>query len=244
MKRIIFMFLITIMAFSPLLAIAAENDKGTVVELESEGKVEVKPDKATFNFTVVTDAAQAPEAAKMNAKEADKFLTAIKKVLGPEDKVKTLQYQVLPIFRHVEKTQGKEKIRTDEIAGYRASHRFEVEVRDLDKIGEIADTAMKNGANEVQGPYFSQTQQEDLQTQAAVKALTRARKLADALAQAAGLKVKRVIRMSTTHTIFPRVAAMAKAAPAAGLEQNVPTPVEVGEITYHSHLTVSFELAP
>ena len=244
MKRIIFIFLTAIMALSPLSGSAAENTQPTVVELESEGMVQVKPDKATFNFSVVTDAAQAQEAAKTNAREAENFLAAIKKVLGPEEKVKTLQYQVLPVFRRIEKVQGKEKIRTDEIAGYRASHRFEVELRDLDKIGLVADTALKNGVTEVQGPYFSHTQQEDLQSQAAVKALERARKLAEALAQATGLKVKRVTRMSTTHAIYPRAYGMAKAAPPAGVEREVQTPIEVGDITYQSRLAVTFELAP
>jgi len=230
------------LAFSPLMCCAADDAQKTMVELASEGTVQVKPDKATFNFTVVTEAPQAQEAAKENAKEAEAFLTAVKRVLGKDDKVKTLQYQVLPIFRRVEKVQGKRKINTDEIAGYRASHRFEVELRDLEKIGQVADIAVKNGANEVQGPYFGHTQQEDLQNQAAVKALERARKLAEALAQAAGLKVKRVIKMSTTQSIQPRMFAMAKAAPPAGAD--VTTPIEVGDITYRSHLTVSFELAP
>jgi uncharacterized protein len=232
------------LAFFPLLCSAAETSQATVVELESEGKVEVKPDKATFYFTVTTDAAQAQDAAKTNARDAENFLNAIKKVLSPEDKVKTSQYQVLPIFRRVEKVQGKERIKTDEISGYRASHRFEVELRDLGKIGQVADTALKNAVNEVNGPYFSHTQQEDLQNQAAVKALERARKLADALAAAAGLKVKRVTKMSTTHAIYPRGFAMAKAAPPAGVAQEVQTPIEVGDITFQSRLTVTFELAP
>ena len=244
MKQCVFLILALLVALvcSPLAGTAAEKDQIATAELETEGKVEVKPDKATFNFTVVTEAPQAQEAAKANAKEAESFLTAIKKVLGKDDKVKTLQYQVYPVFRRVEKTQGKGKIKTDEIAGYRASHRFQVELRDLEKIGLIADTALKNGANEVQGPYFSHTQQEDLQNQAAVKALERARKLAEALAQASGLKVKRVTKMSTTQTIHPRVFSMAKAAPPAGAE--VETPIEVGDITFQARLTVSFELAP
>jgi uncharacterized protein YggE len=227
---------------SPLAGTAAEKDQVATADLETEGTVQVKPDKATFNFTVMTESPQAQEAAKENAREAETFLTAVKRVLGKDDKVKTLQYQVLPIFRRVEKTQGKRKINTDEIAGYRASHRFEVELLDLEKIGQVADTAVKNGANEVQGPYFSNTQQDDLQNQAAVKAFERARKLAEALAQAAGLKVKRVIKMSTTQNIYPRMLSMAKAAPPAGSE--VTTPIEVGDITYRSRLTVSFELAP
>jgi len=232
-----------ILAGSPQTGGAAEKNQDTTVELESEGEVQVKPDKATLHFTVVTEAAQAKEAAQMNAKEAEAFLAAIKKVLGKEDQVKTLQYQVLPIFKRVEKVKGKEKTRTDEIAGYRASHRFEVELLDLKKIGLVADTALKNGANQVQGPFFNHTQQEDLQRQAAVKALTRARQLAEALAQASGLKVKRVTKISTTHPIQPRMLRMAKAAPAAP-ERDAPTPIEVGDLTYRARLTVTFALAP
>jgi uncharacterized protein YggE len=244
MKRIlpVVLALAAALALSPLMCLAADNGPNTIVELASEGMVQVKPDKATFNFTVVTEAPQAEEAAKANAREAEGFLTAIKRVLGKDDQVKTLQYRVMPIFRRVEKAQGKRKIYTDEIAGYRASHRFEVELRDLEKIGKVADTAVKNGVGEVQGPYFSHTGEEDLQNQATVKALERARKLAEALAQASGLKVKRVLKMSTAQNIQPRIFAMAKAAPPAGAE--VTTPIEVGDITYRSHLTVSFELVP
>lgn len=238
----LFLALVLILAGSPLTGAAAEKNQDTIVELESEGEVQVKPDKATLNFSVVTEADKAEDAANMNAKEADKFLAAVKQVLGKEDQVKTLRYQVLPIFRRVEKVKGKEKIRTDEIAGYRASHRFEVELRELKKIGLVADTALKNGANQVEGPYFSHSQEEDLQNQAAVKALTRGRHLAEALAQAAGLQVKGVTRISTTHAIQPRML-MAKAAP-PGAERDVQTPIEVGDITYRARLTVTFALAP
>jgi uncharacterized protein YggE len=245
MQRSVFLILVLMVTLvcSPLAGKAAEKDQVTTVELETEGTVQVKPDKATFNFSVVTEAPQAQEAARLNTKEAEIFLTAVKKVLGKDDKVKTVQYQVFPVFRRVEKAQGKSKVMTDEITGYRATNRFQVELRDLEKIGLVADTALKNGANEVQGPYFSHTQQEDLQNQATVKALERARKLAEALAQASGLKVKRVSRMSTTQNIHPRVFAMAKAAPPAGAAE-VTTPIEVGDITYQSRLTVTFELAP
>jgi len=232
------------LTLAPLSATATEKNQGTLVELEAEGMMQVKPDKATFNFTVVTEAAQAQEASQANAREAEKFLAAIKKALGPEDKVKTLQFQVLPIFRKIEKVQGKEKIRKDEIVGYRAFHRFQVEVRDLQKLGQVADTALKNGVNEVQGPYFSHSQEEGLRNQAVVKALERARTLADALAQASGLKVKRVTKMSTSHAIRPRGFEMAKAAPLASTGSDVETPIEVGDITYRAHLTVTYELAP
>jgi len=229
-------------AVSPTFGAAAEKTPAATVEVEAEGQVLAKPDKATLHFSIVTEGAQAQEAAQVNARDAERFLAAVKTVLGKEDKVQTQEYRVFPIFRSKEQVQGKEKLRTDEIAGYRASHRFRVELKDLGKIGQVSDTALKNGASQVQGPFFGHSQEEDLQRQAAVKALERARKLADALAQAAGQKVARVVKISTSHAIRPRELALAKAAPVGRSE--VETPIEVGDITFQARLTVIYELAP
>lgn len=230
------------LAVSPPAGAGEGKERRPTVVVEAEGQVLAKPDKATLQFSIITEGALAQEAAQANAREAEKFLAAIKAVLGREDTVQTQDYRVFPIFRAKEKVQGKEKIRTDEIAGYRASHRFRVELKDLGKIGQVADTALKNGAGQVQGPYFGHTQQEDLQRQAAVKALERARQLAEALAQAAGLKISRVVQISTSHGLRPREFALAKAAP--GGRGEVETPIEVGDMTFQAHLTVTFELAP
>jgi len=242
LHAVIILALVCPLAFFPLPGVAAEKSQASTAEVEAEGRVLAKPDKATLNFIILTEGAQAQEAAQANARDAEKFLAAMKKMLGKEEKVQTQEYRVFPIFRSKEKVQGKEKLRTQEIAGYRAHHRFKVELRDLAKIGPVADTALNNGANQVQGPYFSHTQEEDFQIQAAVKALERARKLADALAQAAGLKVSRVVKISTSHGLRPREFALAKAAP--GGRGEVETPIEVGDITFQARLTVVFELAP
>lgn len=226
--------------FSPLVA-AAEKGPATI-EVEAEGQVLTKPDKAAFTFAVLTDGADPKEASQANAQEAERFLAAVKKTLGPEDKVETREYRVIPIFRSKEQVKGKEKLRTDEVAGYRAYHRFRVELRDLGRLGQVADTALKNGATQVQGPFFSHTQEEDLQRQAAVKALERADQLAKALAQASGQKVARVLKITISHSLSPRGFALAKAAPAPRGE--VETPMEVGELAFQARLTVTYELAP
>lgn len=238
---ILFPALALVVISYPLLVKAAEKAPATL-EVEAEGQVMAKPDKASFLFAVLTEGADPKEASQANAQEAERFLSAIKKTLGPEDKVETREYRVFPIFRTKEQVKGKEKVRTDEVAGYRACHRFRVELRDLGRLGPVADTALKNGATQVQGPYFSHTQEEDLQRQAAVQALERARKLSEALAQASGQKVVRVQKITTSHGLLPGVAALAKAAPAPRGE--VETPIEVGELTFRARVHVTYELAP
>ena len=109
------------------------------------------------------------------------------------------------------------------------------------RLGTVIDTAMKNGATKVNGPYWSHSRLEELQRQAAVNALERARRLAEALAQAAGLKIKGVDKISTgIRIIAPRGAGetyqMAKAAS--------PTPIEVGEEEISAHIQAVFLVSP
>ena len=81
----------------------------------------------------------------------------------------------------------------------------------------------------------------DLARQAAVNALERARRLAEALAQAAGLKIKGVDKISTGIRFIASRAAgepylMAKAAS--------PTPIEVGEEEISAHIQAVFLVSP
>ena len=93
------------------------------------------------------------------------------------------------------------------------------------RLGAVIDLALKNGAAAINGPFWGYAHAEELQRQAAVAALERARRLAEALAQSQGLKIKGVEKISTGIRILPlggpeRAMRLAAAAPV--------TPIEVG----------------
>ena len=193
------------------------------------------PDLASLTLEVETQAATAVAAGQENAKQAKALLAAVKAVLGPQDKLRTLSYRLLPVHAYQDKSSPPE------IKGYQAVNQLEVKVLDLARLGNVIDTARKNGATRVNGPYWSHSRLEELQRQAAVNALERARRLADALAQAAGLKIKAVDKISTAMRIIaPRGAGearlMAKAAS--------PTPLEVGEEEIRAHIQAVFLVSP
>jgi hypothetical protein len=229
----------------PLVVEAAEKEPPLgppTAEVEAEGEVLARPDRAILNFSVENQAAEAKEAAAANARGTEQFLGAMKPVLKPEEKLKTLSYQVVPIHKQVEKGQGRDKVVSQEVAGYRVAHRFLVELNDLTRIGAIIDAALKHGATRVGGPYYEHSRQEELQRQAAVLALQRARSLAEALAKEAGLKVKGLRKVATGHTIRPL-----KTAPLRAAAMTAPEPetiIEVGEEKFQARLTATFDLAP
>jgi uncharacterized protein len=208
------------------------------ITVDAEGKVMATPDVARLTLEVETQAATAVAAGQENAKQADAVLKAVKAGLGPEDKLRTLGYSLLPVY------SSKDKDSPPEVKGYRAINRLEVKVMDVTRLGQVIDTALKSGATRINGPFWSHSRIDELQRQAAVKALERARGLAAALAQAAGLKIKSVDKIATVMRIIgPRSGGepylMAKASRSA-----VPTPIEAGEEEIQAHLQVVFLASP
>jgi uncharacterized protein len=214
---------------------AAEPVSPPSISVDSEGKVMATPDLATLTLEVETQAATAAAAGQENARQADSVLKALKKVLGPEDKVRTLGYRLTPVYSY------KDKSAPPEVKAYRADNRIEVKVMEVSRVGTVIDASFKSGAARVNGPIWGHSRIEELQRQAAVNALERARRLAEALAQAAGLKITGVEKISTgMRFIAPRPLGgnymAAKAAP--------PTPIEVEEEEIRAHVQAVFLVNP
>ena len=214
---------------------AAETPSPPSISVDADGKVMATPDLAKLTLEVETQSATAAAAGQENAKQANAVLAAVKPVLGPEDKLRTLGYRLMPVHSY------KDKSSPPEIKGYQAVNQIEVKVLDVARLGTVIDTALKSGATRVNGPYWSHSRLEELQRQAAVNALERARRLAEAMAQAAGLKIKGVDKISTGMSfIAPRAAGegrlMAKEAS--------PTPIELGEEEIRAHIQVVFLVSP
>jgi uncharacterized protein YggE len=216
-------------------AYSAEAPSPPTVSVEADGKVSAKPDMATLTLEVETQAASAAAASKDNAGRTQTLLAALKPALGPEDQLRTLSFRLQPVRVPRDKTHPLE------IKGYQAVHRLEVKVKDLDRLGRVLDTALTKGASQINGPYWGHSHLEELQRQAAVDALGRARRLAEALAQASGLKIQGLEKISTGVRLLPaRAAGEVYLAAKAGAAP----PMEVGEEEIKAHIQAVFRLTP
>jgi uncharacterized protein YggE len=222
-------------ALLPISLAAAAEPTPPTISVSAEGKVMAKPDMATLHLEVETQAPQAQAAAADNARSSEGLLQAMKKILKPDEKIQTLSYRLVPLRSYQDKTKP------EKITGYQAINRFQVEVRDLERLGTVIDTALKNGASRVDGPFWGHSRLEELQQQAAVAALTKAQRLAAALAQAAGVKIKGIQQVSTSlRSIYPRVGVEAFAANKGA----IPTPVEVGTEEIKAGVNAVFLIGP
>jgi len=210
---------------------------GPTITVEAEGKVAAVPDLAMLTLEVETRAPQAEAAAQENSRRAEALLQALKQTLGPGDQVKTLGYRLSPVYA------PKVKSGPLEIKGYQAVHRLQVKVQGPARLGAVIDLALKNGASGINGPFWEHSRAEELQRQAAVAALERARRLAEALAQSQGLKIKGVEKISTGIRFLP-LGGPGEAMRLASGASAPATPIEVGEEEIKASVQAVFLVEP
>jgi len=117
------------------------------LKVEGTGSVKVQPDMAVVTLGAVTENMQLKTAQEENATRINGIIETLNRMgISPED-IQTQAYAITPQYDYVE---GKQVFR-----GYRVVHTLEVIIRDMDRIGEIIDEAVQNGANQVSGIRFT-----------------------------------------------------------------------------------------
>lgn len=149
-----------------------------LISVTGEGKVEAAPDIAMLTFGVQTGRQpDAEQAMAMLTEDMNAIIEAIQEA-GIEEKDIATQYLNLnPAYDWIDGRQVER--------GFEASQSLQVKVRDLDKISEILDIAVSNGANQSGGVSFTIDEPAELQAEAREEAIqdaeAKAQKLADQL---------------------------------------------------------------
>jgi uncharacterized protein len=232
--------LLTILAFLPGLALAQQHHgqpRPPSVTANGEAVITVEPDQAQIDIGVVTQARNAPDAAKENAEKLARVMGEVKKLLGKGDEIKTASYSLNPTYRY---PQGGKP----EIVGYTATNVLHVKTGNLENVGKLIDTAMQSGANTIQRLVFTLKDEHSAQLQALRLASAKAKAKAEEMANALGLKIVRILAVNEgergVRPITPPLARSAQADVMAA----APTPVEVGTIEVRSSVTLTAEVGP
>jgi uncharacterized protein len=105
----------------------------------------------------------------------------------PAEAIQTAGYELRPEFDYANNRQT--------LRGYVARNAVEVRVDDLPKLGQVLDVAVAAGATSVSGIRFDIKERANAEQTALQRAVTDARTQANIAAQAAGMRVERVVRI-------------------------------------------------
>jgi len=207
----------------------APSDPPVVVTV-GEGSVKRAPDRAWVTIAAESRAKTPAEVQKLNADAMSAVLQKLKGLGLPAEAIRTSAYELRPEFDYANNRQT--------LRGYVARNAVEVRVDDLPRLGEVLDVAVAAGATSVSGIRFDLKDRANAEQMALQRAVADARAQADTAAQAAGMKVERVVRLEV-H----RDAAMPPPRPMvamrAEMAMSAEPPMAPGELEIRARVTLT-----
>lgn len=202
------------------------------VSVSGNGVVTIAPDTASVVVGVNIIEATLSSAQEKATTQMTAVLDALKKAGIAEKDIQTINYSVNIIQSYDQNgTPGV-------IKGFQVSNQVSVTIRDISKLGSILDTVVAQGANAIYGISFSVGDPSTAASQARTLAVKNAKKKADELAAAAGMKVGRVLSITETTSPSPAPVAYGRAEASA----NAAVPVQPGTTTVSVDVQVTYEL--
>jgi len=225
----------------PALGHADTAPKPGTIEINANGNAKVAPDTAIISLSVVQQGDTARQALSANNAAMAGVLKAMKG-RGIEDRdLQTASFNIQPRYVYPKpKNDGQQS--PPYIAGYTVSNSLTVRVRDLNSLGDILDDAVTLGVNSGGDISFTNDNPSEIIKQARKNAMANALEKAKTLAEAAGVKLGRILKISEQGGNRPRRAkTMAVAMRSASAEASVP--VASGENAYSVTVNVRWEIA-
>jgi uncharacterized protein len=206
----------------------------TLLEVQAEGVHRGRPDVMAVTAAVVTTGRTAAEALANNNEAAERVLARIRGLgVAPAD-IRTRNFGVRPQY-------AEERNRDEEprIVGYTARNAVELRLRDLGRAGAIISAAFEAGANQVEGPRFSLSDDRPAVLAAQRDAVRLALEEAENYAAALGMRVARIVRASERGRSSRDDTSILVSG-----SRVTAVPVEPGEIETEVRLWVDFALVP
>lgn len=211
-------------------------DTRRTISVTGQGEVTAPPDLAILTVAVETTAGSAAAAVNENAKRSGAVVSALKGLIGKDDKISTAHYALEPRYQPGKPGEPSEP----RIIGYVARNEVQVETHKIDGAGALIDAANGAGANRISGLQFTLSNRNEQLRAALEKAGAEARAQADSVAKALGVTLKEVASATTSTgpIIQPRYFERGVAA----MEARAPTPIEPGTVSVSATLQVTYTI--
>jgi uncharacterized protein YggE len=205
------------------------------LSVSGNGQAALAPDIAYIYVGVHTENTTAAEAVAENTKQTQTVIEAIKKAGIDEKDIRTTNFSIYP--------QDKFDPQTGAPTGtkiYAVDNSVFVTVRKLDQLGDLLDTVVKAGANNINSVQFDVANKADALKQARAEALKDAEAQAKELASAAGVSLGEIQSISFMDN-QPIPLFDGKGGGGAGL-QAAAVPIQTGQLTFTVTVNVTYAI--
>jgi len=185
----------------------SETADERTISVQKQGEVEAEPDEALVRTSIEVTGDDASSVRDDLSDRADELRDGLLAAGLADDQITTDRFQVRDRIDRERAEQAEadgervDEEDLDEFRYYEGSHRFQIEVRDIDEVGSVVDTAIDSGADSVGRIEFrlSEERQTELREEALELALDDARTEADFVASEVDASVVEVQAVDTTE---------------------------------------------
>lgn len=205
LNKNLFLWVATILLASLIILVGVSVNRelntattANTISFSGEGKISAKPDIATVDFAIITEATISKAAQDLNSPKSKTVTDFLKKQGTDEKDIKTTSYNIYPQYSYP-------RPGTPEIKGYQVSQGFEVKIRNLEKISSILDGLVSAGANNIINLGLSIDNPEKLKSEARAQAVADAKQKASELENQIGIKLGKIVNFSENSGRMPGV---------------------------------------
>ncbi|MEA1948728.1 MAG: SIMPL domain-containing protein [Thermodesulfobacteriota bacterium] len=207
----------------------------------TQGMAEVmgQNDSAKISVAVVTEGRDLEQVSSENAGRTKAVIQAVKGLNIKDIKLKTSNYRVTP--------QKDYKARPPKIKGYEVHNAIEITLEGFEpeplskNASMIIGKALESGSNNINHIQFYIKNKAALEKEALKRSTQEAMDRARTLAEAAGVKLKRIVSLSTQPIHIPTRAHMFRAAEMK-TEASAAPPIEIGESQIRVQVSIAYEI--
>jgi uncharacterized protein YggE len=206
--------------------------------LTGQATLQKPADELNLSIGVVNRSANAQDALTQNSVKMQAVIDALEALGLTKADYQTGHFSITPTYTPYPKNPPPDWRAA--IDGYEVNNSILIKTDKLGMAGQIIDTAIRAGANDIQNIHFSIRDLRKYWDEALAAATQNAFADAKVIADAAGVKIRRVlsIALNNTQLLLPKISSAYLRTAAA---ESVP-PVEPGDVNIQASVTVVFEI--
>ncbi|WLR52710.1 SIMPL domain-containing protein [Bacillus tianshenii] len=158
-----------------------QSSKQPLIQVIGEGKLTVQPNQAIVTIGVTTEGMNLTEVQAENSKTVLRIIHSLRELGIPKEKIQTDDYRILMEYDFID---GKQVFR-----GYNVTHMLRVTIDDINKVGIVVDTAVKNGTTTISNISFTVSNKQFYYNQALSLAVRNAQEKAAIIGHTLGVPV-------------------------------------------------------
>ncbi|WP_047985748.1 SIMPL domain-containing protein [Ornithinibacillus californiensis] len=207
------------------------RQNNNLLKVYGEGSVLAQPDQATVVLGVITENKDLQTAQQTNATQTRNVINAIVNSGVPRENIQTTEFRVNIQYDFQNGTQV--------FRGYQVTNLLTVQIDEIEKVGEIVDIAVDNGANTVRNIELTVSDKNPYYNQALTNAIQNAQDKATTMAQTLGVSINQVpIRLKEITSMAPEPPRPFVLG--VSTESAATTPIEAGQLEIKAQVEAEF----